>query len=152
MCYNTSMKKIFVCNICSANFTSAHPGRNPKYCSSRCYGDSKLGVSTWNKGTKGVMKPNSGSFKYGKNHRLWTGKNTHYYVVPISKRGKSRHIHRDLMEKHLGRKLAFNEVVHHIDHNKHNNAIENLKLMTRSEHTTYHCNVRWGNIKIHSET
>ena len=46
--------------------------------------------------------------------------------------------HRFIMEKHLGRKLKRNEVVHHIDGNKRNNNINNLKLMTLSEHSKMH--------------
>lgn len=33
--------------------------------------------------------------------------------------------------------------IHHKDHNKRNNAIENLELMTASEHTLYHKPTRW---------
>ena len=47
-------------------------------------------------------------------------------------------VHRFLMEQHLGRKLESYEVVHHIDGNKNNNALENLCVMTRSEHARLH--------------
>ena len=46
--------------------------------------------------------------------------------------------HRLEMMKHLGRELTENEIVHHIDHNKCNNNIENLQLMTQSEHAKLH--------------
>ena len=38
----------------------------------------------------------------------------------------------------IGRKLKNNEVVHHIDGDKLNNDINNLKLMTRKEHIEIH--------------
>ena len=46
--------------------------------------------------------------------------------------------HRLEMMKHLGRELTENEVVHHIDHNKCNNNIKNLQLMTQSKHAKLH--------------
>lgn len=46
--------------------------------------------------------------------------------------------HRYVMEKHLGRILNDNECVHHKDHNRLNNALENLELMTISEHSKLH--------------
>lgn len=46
--------------------------------------------------------------------------------------------HRYLVEQFIGRKLSRNEVVHHIDGNKKNNDISNLKVMSLSEHTKIH--------------
>jgi hypothetical protein len=46
--------------------------------------------------------------------------------------------HRYVMERFLGRLLTKDEVVHHIDNNRHNNEISNLRLMTRSEHGKFH--------------
>ena len=51
---------------------------------------------------------------------------------------KSRSVHVVTMELHIGRRLYSNECVHHIDHNRANNDLSNLQLMTRSEHSSLH--------------
>lgn len=60
----------------------------------------------------------------------------HYKAIKVN--GKKIDEHRYIMEVHLGRKLATNEVVHHKDDNKFNNEISNLELMSRSEHSRMH--------------
>lgn len=47
-------------------------------------------------------------------------------------------LHRYLMEIKIGRKLKEEEVVHHIDGNKLNNSIDNLKILSRAEHNKLH--------------
>jgi len=49
-----------------------------------------------------------------------------------------RYAHRVIMENHLGRKLRAEEIVHHINGDPKDNRIENLKLMTKSEHMKLH--------------
>jgi hypothetical protein len=49
-----------------------------------------------------------------------------------------RHEHRIVAEELLGRPLERNEIVHHIDGNKHNNDPANLLVMTQSEHVRLH--------------
>jgi hypothetical protein len=46
--------------------------------------------------------------------------------------------HRSVMEQHIGRKLRSNEIVHHINGDRVDNRIENLSVMTRSEHMSHH--------------
>ncbi len=42
------------------------------------------------------------------------------------------------MELHLGRRLTPHEVVHHKDHDRRNNALENLEVMIDGEHSSMH--------------
>lgn len=58
--------------------------------------------------------------------------------------------HRYIMEQYLGRKLSNKEVVHHIDHNRKNNSIENLVLFpSNSAHIKFHCEKRKKNKTDH---
>ena len=64
-----------------------------------------------------------------------------YAKVLNHPRATSKHYvlhHRVVMENHIGRLLTSNEVVHHIDGDKHNNDINNLELMSQKEHTKLH--------------
>ena len=56
-------------------------------------------------------------------------------------------LHRYVMEAYLGRKLLHNEVIHHIDGDKHNNDIANLILVTHREHSVIH-NQKYPLIKL----
>ena len=67
-----------------------------------------------------------------------------YIMVPIAARrrgpsgGDYRAEHRMIMEAHIGRHLSRNEHVHHINENKSDNRLENLELLTNSEHQKRH--------------
>lgn len=52
--------------------------------------------------------------------------------------GKKKLVHRYLMEQKIGRPLASNEYVHHINGNKFDNRIENLMIMNPKEHANLH--------------
>ena len=59
-----------------------------------------------------------------------------YEVVTIN--GRQRPAHDVIEENIIGRPLAEDEVVHHINGDKRDNRPENLKVMKRSAHTSMH--------------
>lgn len=56
----------------------------------------------------------------------------------IGKSDSRKAEHRIVMERHLGRELNSNEIVHHVDGDKLNNDISNLVLTTRADHIEEH--------------
>ena len=62
---------------------------------------------------------------------------TKYKKIKL-KDGTTRDEHRLIMERHIGRILKRNELVHHINGDGRDNNIKNLKIMTRKQHSLYH--------------
>lgn len=52
--------------------------------------------------------------------------------------GKLCHTQRLVMERHLGRRLLDNEIVHHRDGNILDNSVDNLQVLTRGGHLLEH--------------
>jgi len=61
------------------------------------------------------------------------------YIKLYLSDGRVTEEHRFKMEQKLGRRLQYNEVVHHKNGNKHDNRLVNLELKSRSLHASSHC-------------
>jgi len=128
-CKNKGMmqRKMIKCKICGKEFElplSKTIGRGI-YCSNECY---KISL-------KGDGNPSwRGGKKYCNEYIL-------IYSPKHSFKNKKNYIykHRAVMEKSIGRFLKEEEVVHHINGDKTDNRLENLRLFSnQSEHRKYH--------------
>jgi hypothetical protein len=156
------------CIVCDKNILRWYSGR--KFCSRTCMGKAKrrkaLIVSCacgCGQKLKDYNGKNSGRLRFihGHNRRLmkfeykrgpanklwkggWVAKNGYRYIT-VHDNGTEQYLeHRYLMEKHLGRKLTKTEHVHHINRDRLDNRMENLKLLGVSEHMKLHQDIRRG--------
>ena len=118
------------------------------YCSHKCQGVAFTGEGNPMHGVsiskKSIAKANAtkkhnGSIKYGSDHPSWKGGSITqdgYRILSVN--GKQMLEHRFVVECKINRKLSDKEIIHHVDRNKLNNCIDNLKVVTRKEHGKIH--------------
>lgn len=85
--------------------------------------------------------------RFGKNAANWQGGIRKYNYIFVYEptsfsclARKSRYIQEHILiaEKTLGRLLKKDEIVHHIDGNKHNNDLKNLEVLKKADHVKRH--------------
>lgn len=80
----------------------------------------------------------------GRNHASFKdGQNAMGYRR-LMVRGRRVLEHRFIMEVALGRPLKNDEYIHHKDGNRLNNSLDNLEIMSPSEHSKLHNKMRYG--------
>ena len=129
--YSTGSKRnykygLFKCSVCNCEVEKIiKDGINAKYCSHNCYSKLRTGVKRGSKNKRILSKDYVYIYNPEHPHAIGTRK---LYVAE----------HRIVMEKFLDRYLTNDEIVHHIDRNTLNNNIENLQLLTPSQHSKLH--------------
>lgn len=109
------------CETCGEDFTTDK--RSRRFCSRDCHYKTMRGKPSWNAGRG----------------EGWTDARGYRWVyVNESGQRRARREHRVLMEQELGRPLRVGEDVHHINGDRTDNRLENLRLLPHGEHSTLH--------------
>ena len=80
------------------------------------------------------------AIRYWDKHRAPRLQKNGYLTLTIG--NKKRYVHRMVMEEYLGRPLRSDEHVHHINGDRTDNRIENLEIISASEHERSHAKKR----------
>jgi hypothetical protein len=142
---NVTDKRTRNCDVCSKPFTPRHQQlikNQGRFCSNECSMEFLHTLPRTEQWRKNIGESNKGKFvPRGTDNPNWKGgkfiNECGYEMTRVSPEGY-RCEHRLLMEKHIGRPLRDDEIVHHINEIKADNRIENLQIMTRAEHALHH--------------
>ena len=145
-----------ICNVCNKPFY-VYPSDikycGAKYCSNLCKNIGHKGLHRGKEIKKGQHLSSLTEFKKGEpslNNKggyqspvgyLWIWKPEHHRA------NKSGYVLNCILvvEDKTKRELLSSEVVHHKNEIKSDDRIENLQVMTREEHKSYHAKKRWDN-------
>lgn len=129
------------CIICKKEFPVYPSWNNRKFCSYKCYWQFLKGKhvspkTEFKKGQKGTN--NRGGYRSPSGY-LWIYKPIHHRAM------KSGYVLNSvlIMEKIINRPLLDNEIIHHINEDKSDDRPENLKIMDKKEHKSFHATKRW---------
>ena len=150
-----------ICSYCENTFYAYHTyPQPPKFCSTSCMakhrykynwmkckcltcGNEFTRKKTHYKASKKHFCKLSCYVRLGADNPNWkngTQMNNGYKCIRIGRRYFFEH--RYIMAKHLKRPLRQKEIVHHINHNKLDNRLKNLQVMTISDHMKLHQHYR----------
>lgn len=123
--------------------------KNIPYCSQKCFYEDVKKITPACKNCGNKTKEKRTSFcckkcwitykvknKLGVKNGFWYENGYKILYQYGIKQGKKEHI--KVMEDFINRKLKNNEMIHHKNHNRLDNRLENLILLTRGQHSSLH--------------
>jgi hypothetical protein len=166
MTKGSEKKVLLICDLCSQktittynNFYNSQKRKNfsgitiCRVCSSKQSANKRKGKIPWNKGIKrtDISGHNSPNWKGGKyissDGYIMIKVADRFDVATPWKSYKKEHTH--VMETYLGRPLNKGEIIHHLDKNKINNALDNLWLSNQAKHRVAHDSLEKLSIKLY---
>lgn len=135
-------KKMRTCQQCGVEFRAhnwAIKTSGGKFCSNDCSAVASIGSVRTDETKQKISEALKGRFvPKGADNPNYKGRWETGGYVWLNVDGRIVAEHRYVFEQSIGRRLESDEIVHHINHNPRDNRLENLMVMTRSEHMKAH--------------